>query len=59
MVLILPSPDNGLVKPSAADTLQIRGVDLGRFVDRIGSLDADTLSRIAAAIANNLKYEAL
>lgn len=58
MVRILPSAENGLVKHSAADTLQIRGADLGRFVERIGSLDADSLSRIAAAIANNVEYEA-
>jgi hypothetical protein len=35
-VQLLPTPQNGLSKPSAVDTLQIRGMDLQHFIRKMG-----------------------
>ena len=51
LVQIDPDAQNGLSKPSAADTLQLRGMDLRRFVNRIGTLTPSLMNEIAAAIA--------
>jgi len=51
MTRLMPTPQNGLTKPSAADALQIRTVSLLRFQDRVGILPADTVDRIAASVA--------
>ena len=56
MVRVDPSASTGLSKTSSADCIQIRGVDLGRFIKRLGALDSGTLSRIAAAIAATVEY---
>ncbi len=50
-VRIDPDPVNGLDKASAVDTLQLRGVDIRRFVSRIGSVSIPLMDEIAAAIA--------
>jgi mRNA interferase MazF len=50
MVLINPDPNNGLGKPSAADTLQIRSVTQERFIRCIGSLHTEKLKEILNAI---------
>jgi len=49
-VRIEPNQKNGLSKTSAVDALQLRGVDLQRFVKLIGCVDADTMDEIVAAI---------
>ncbi|HSM80674.1 MAG TPA: type II toxin-antitoxin system PemK/MazF family toxin [Nodosilinea sp.] len=49
-VRILPNADNGLSKPSAIDALQLRGIDLQRFVRRLGRISDETLAEIAIAI---------
>jgi mRNA interferase MazF len=46
-----PDSDNNLTKPSAADVLQLRGMDAGRFVRKLGKLSPDTMQRLVAAIA--------
>lgn len=48
---VLPSKRNGLSKESAADILQVRSVSTKRFRQKIGDLEASTLSEIAACIA--------
>ena len=55
-VRIDPDSKNGLLKPSAADALQIRCVDQRRLVKRLGSLGAQKLEDIAAAIAAIVEY---
>jgi mRNA interferase MazF len=56
LVRIEPNPQNGLGKTSAADVLQLRGMDLRRFVSRLGRLPPDLLDEIAAAIAIVVEY---
>ncbi len=48
---------NGLTKLSAVDTLQIRGVDVKRFISRRGKLNATLMQGITAAIAAIIEYE--
>lgn len=50
MVRIDPIPSNGLSKPSAADTFQIRSVSQARFVNRLGRISGDQLLEILKAI---------
>jgi mRNA interferase MazF len=50
MVSILPEPQNGLVKHSAADAFQIRSVSRERFVQQLGSLNNDQVKQILKAI---------
>ncbi|HEU4326652.1 MAG TPA: type II toxin-antitoxin system PemK/MazF family toxin [Roseiflexaceae bacterium] len=50
-VQLLPSEENGLAKPSALDVLQLRGMDIQRFVRRTGRVSAQTLEEAVAAIA--------
>jgi mRNA interferase MazF len=51
LVRIDPDSQNGLHKTSAADVLQLRGMDLQRFVSRLGRLPPDVMDEMAAAIA--------
>jgi mRNA interferase MazF len=55
-VQLLPTPKNGLTKPSAVDTLQLRGVDTQRFVRKMGRVSATLMDEIAAAIAAVVEY---
>ncbi len=41
---------NGLSKPSAADTFQVRSLSQVRFIRQIGDLPTDTLDRIEKAL---------
>lgn len=50
MIAILPDARNSLEKPSAADAFQIRSVSQERLVQRLGSLDNETISQILKAI---------
>lgn len=50
-VKINNNASNGLSKASAVDVLQSRGVDTGRFIRRIGRLEAGLMEDIAAAMA--------
>ncbi|MCZ6675566.1 MAG: type II toxin-antitoxin system PemK/MazF family toxin [Verrucomicrobia bacterium] len=56
-VQISPDGTNGLVKASAVDTLQLRGVDLQRFVSNLGRVSAVAMQEIAAAIAAVVEYQ--
>jgi len=56
-VRINPDKMNGLAKPSAVDTLQLRGVDVQRFVHKIGRVSAPTMEEIVAAIAAVIEYQ--
>lgn len=55
-VKVGPKTKNGLSKDSAVDLLQARGVDTSRFIKKIGSLDAEIMENIAAAMAALVEY---
>jgi mRNA interferase MazF len=55
-VKVLPDNTNGLSKDSAIDTLQIRGVDVQRFLKKLGRVSSMTMEEIAAAIAAIIEY---
>lgn len=56
-VRIDPDARNGLTKPSAVDVLQVRGVDVTRFTDRLGVVTADTLEEIITSLALVVEYQ--
>jgi len=55
-VKITPDSSNGLVKTSAVDTLQLRGVDTQRFVQRLGRVSPSAMRSIVEAIAAVIEY---
>ena len=57
MVQVLPNPQNGLTKPSAVDTFQVRSVSEIRFVRKLGTLDARTMTLVSSALADVLEIE--
>ncbi|MCI0336787.1 MAG: type II toxin-antitoxin system PemK/MazF family toxin [Acidobacteria bacterium] len=56
-VRVDPDATNGLTKPSSVDTLQSRGLDTSRFVEKPGTLSAETMEEIAVAIAAVVEYD--
>lgn len=56
-VRIDPDSYNGLSKPSVVDTLQLRGVDIQRFVRKRGRVSSIVMEEIAAAIAAVVEYQ--
>lgn len=50
-VLIPPTPANGLIKDSGADAFQVKSLSVIRFHHKLGSLAANQVDEIAAAIA--------
>lgn len=56
LVRIEPDSQNGLTKTSAADVLQLRGMDVRRFVSRIGQVSTELMDEIAMAIAIAVEY---
>jgi mRNA interferase MazF len=56
-VKIEPNSINGLNKASAIDTLQLRGVDLQRFIHKLGSVSEITMLEIVAAVATVIEFE--
>lgn len=56
MVELNPDLSNGLSKQSAADASQVRSVDVGRFILRLGELLPDDLDTVTAAAALCLGY---
>lgn len=56
LVKVEPDSTNGLTKTSAADTLQLRGVDTARFLEKRGSVSAETMGAIITAIAVVIEY---
>lgn len=49
-VRVLPTAENGLRQPSVALVFQLRAVDRRRIRDRIGTVDAEVLREIFAAL---------
>ncbi len=56
-VKIEPDATNGLTKTSGIDTLQLRGVDLQRFVRRLGNLSAVLMLEVTFAIGAVIEWE--
>lgn len=56
LVRLVPTAMDGLTKESAVDTLQLRGLDIQRFQNRVGQLSSDSMEEIAAAIAAVIEY---
>ena len=56
-VFIKPNDTNGLTKASAIDALQIRGIDVKRFIHKRGSLNVALIEEIVAATAAIIEYE--
>ncbi len=52
----VPDSANGLAKTSAVDTLQLRGVDTQRFVQKLGSVSPTVMRAIITAIAAVIEY---
>ena len=50
LVKIMPNSSNGLTKVSAADVLQLRGVDTWRFIKKIGLVSPSAMNSITKAI---------
>ncbi len=57
MVRIEPNESNRLEKISAVDVLQLRGLDIQRFVRKLGRVSEDVMADIAAAVALVVEYE--
>lgn len=55
-VKVVPDSMNGLAKTSAVDTLQLRGVDTRRFVQKLGNVSPAVMQSIVAAIAAVIEY---
>ncbi|WP_334310588.1 type II toxin-antitoxin system PemK/MazF family toxin [Dolichospermum circinale] len=56
-VKIEPNSINRLNKDSAIDTLQLRGVDLQRFIRKLGSISEITMLEIIASIVTVIEFE--
>jgi mRNA interferase MazF len=56
-VRLIPDAVNGLTKESAVDVLQLRGVDIQRFIQPVGRLSPAIMEEIAAAIAAVIEYQ--
>lgn len=57
LVKISPDASNGLTQDSAVDTLQIRSVDVRRFIRKIGFVPPILMEDIAAAVAIVVEYQ--
>ena len=55
-VKLEPDFANGLAKPSAVDTLQLRGIDMVRFVRKVGEVPLSIMNLIVMAIAAVIEY---
>ena len=55
-VLLLPTPENGLVKESGADAFQVKSVSEHRLVRKFGQITVEKVEEIAAAIALCVGY---
>jgi len=56
-VLVVPDAGNGLSKLSAADVLQVRGVDTQRCLSRIGRVSETVLVEIVTSLALVVEYQ--
>ena len=55
-IKVKPNKNNNLSKVSAIDTLQTRGVDIKRFIRKIGELSEEKIQEITLAIATLIEY---
>lgn len=55
-VTVTPTLENGLSKDSGADAFQVKSLSLKRFTRKLGTLSADQMDDIAAAIALCVGY---
>jgi mRNA interferase MazF len=51
-----PTPTNGLVKPSAVDALQVRGMDRQRFIRRLGYVAPEIMEAVVLAVVTIIEY---
>jgi mRNA interferase MazF len=56
LVKLAPDGENGLAKTSAVDALQLRGVDLLRFAQKLGRVNQTAMRSILEAIAIVIEY---
>jgi len=49
--------DNGLSKTFAIDPLQLRGMDVQRFIRKLGKLSDETMSEIAIAVVTIIEAD--
>ncbi len=56
-VKLEPNSTNNLTKLSAADTLQLRGLDTLRFVRKVGEVPLSIMDLIVTAIAAVIEYD--
>jgi mRNA interferase MazF len=57
LVHLDPDTNNGLTEDSAVDTLQVRGISIDRFIEKIGQISASQLEEIATSIAIVIEYQ--
>lgn len=55
-VKVIPDSSNGLTKKSAVDTLQLRGLDKQRFIEKLGTVSPEILRLIVISIAAVIEY---
>lgn len=55
-VKISPTAENGLSKLSTVDTLQLRGIDTQRFIEKLGTVDEITMEEILLAIVTVIEF---
>jgi mRNA interferase MazF len=55
-VRIDPEATNGLMKSSAVDALQLRGIDHQRFVRKLGDLSPAQLEEVILAVAAVIEF---
>ncbi len=55
-VKLVPDRTNRLAKTSAVDALQLRGLDVRRFVHKLGHLSPAAMRPIVEAIASVIEY---
>ena len=56
-VQIEPHTEIGLTKASAIDILQLRGMDLQRFIRKLGNISESKMTEITVAILTIIEYE--
>ena len=56
-VKIETNTEIGLTKASAIDSLQLRGMDLQRFIRKLGNISNSKMSEITIAILTMIEYE--
>lgn len=56
-VRIDPTSTNGLAKSSAADTLQLRGMDTKRFIRKLGYVSPEIMEALILAVVTIIEYD--